>query len=332
MNKVFVIAEAGVNHNGSVEIARKLIDIAADAGADAVKFQTFKAENLVSKAAQKAEYQKQSTDIDESQFEMIKKLELDVATHKELIVYCADKDILFLSTPFDHDSIDMLDELGLDIFKIPSGEITNLPYLRHIGSLNKQVILSTGMADLDEIEDALNVLMAAGTAKENITVLHANTAYPTPMEDVNLKAMQTIVNTFKVDVGYSDHTLGIEVDIAAVAMGAKVIEKHFTLDKTMAGPDHKASLEPDGLRAMVKAVRNIEKALGNGIKIRSKSESKNIDIVRKSIVAGRDIKQGELLSEGNLAIKRPGTGINPMRWDEIIGQLAKKSYKADELI
>lgn len=332
MNKVFIIAEAGVNHNGCTVTAKKLIDIAVEAGVDAVKFQTFKAQNLVSKNAQKAEYQKQTTDIEESQYEMIKKLELDIDTHKELIDYCASKNIMFLSTPFDHGSIDMLNDLKLAIFKIPSGEITNLPYLRHIGSLNKQVILSTGMADLGEIEDALNVLIAAGTAKANITILHANTEYPTPMEDVNLKAMQTVASAFNIDVGYSDHTLGIEVDIAAVAMGAKVIEKHFTLDKTMEGPDHKASLEPDELKAMVQAIRNIEKALGNGIKKPSKSEHKNIPIVRKSIVAAREIRVGEKFTADNLAVKRPGHGINPMRWDDQLGQVASKNYQTDELI
>ncbi|KLE03679.1 N-acetylneuraminate synthase [Aliarcobacter butzleri] len=332
MNKVFVIAEAGVNHNGSIDIAKKLIDVASESGVDAVKFQTFKAENLVSKNAQKADYQKRTTDKNESQFDMIKKLELDVDTHKELMAYCKSKNIMFLSTPFDHDSIDLLSDLGLEIFKIPSGEITNLPYLRHIGRLNKKVILSTGMADNGEIEDALDVLIAAGTKKENITVLHANTMYPTPMEDVNLKAMVTIGNTFDITFGYSDHTLGIEVDIAAVAMGACCIEKHFTLDKTMEGPDHKASLEPDELKAMVKAIRNIELALGSCVKKPSKSEIPNIQIARKSIVAKVDIKKGELLFEDNLTIKRPGNGINPMRWDEIVGTIATKDYKEDELI
>lgn len=330
--KVFIIAEAGVNHNGSIELAKKLIDVASESGADAVKFQTFKAENLVSKNAQKADYQKQTTDKNESQFDMIKKLELDVDTHKELMAYCKTKNIMFLSTPFDHDSIELLSDLGLEIFKIPSGEITNLPYLRHIGKLDKKVILSTGMADIGEIEDALDVLIAAGTKKENITVLHANTEYPTPMEDVNLKAMVTIGNTFDIAFGYSDHTLGIEVDIAAVAMGSCCIEKHFTLDKTMEGPDHKASLEPNELKAMVKAIRNIELALGSCVKKPTNSEIPNMKIARKSIVAKMDIKKGELLSENNLAIKRPGNGINPMRWDEIVGSIATKDYKEDELI
>jgi len=297
MNKVFIIAEAGVNHNGSNELAKKLIDVAVDAGADAVKFQTFKAEKLVSKYAAKADYQKQTTDTMESQFDMIKKLELDYDAHKELIEYCTTKNIMFLSTPFDHDSIELLNNLALEIFKIPSGEITNLPYLRHIGKLNKKVILSTGMARLGEIEDALDILIGARTKKENITVLHANTEYPTPIEDVNLKAMVTIGNTFDIAYGYSDHTLGIEVPIAAVAMGASVIEKHFTLDCTMQGPDHKASLEPDELKAMVKAIRNIELALGDGIKKPSKSESKNINIARKSIVANCYIKKGRFLQK-----------------------------------
>jgi N,N'-diacetyllegionaminate synthase len=332
MNKVFIIAEAGVNHNGSIELAKKLIDVASDSGADAVKFQTFKAEKLVSKNAQKADYQKQTTDKTESQFDMIKKLELDLDTHKELISYCKQKNIMFLSTPFDHDSIELLNDLGLEIFKIPSGEITNLPYLRHIGKLGKKVILSTGMADMGEIEDALDVLIVAGTKKENITVLHANTMYPTPKEDVNLKAMVTIGNTFDIAFGYSDHTLGIEVDIAAVAMGASIIEKHFTLDKTMEGPDHKASLEPDELKAMVKAIRNIELALGSSVKKPSKSEVPNMSIARKSIVAKTVIKKGEILNENNLAVKRPGNGISPMRWDEVVGTLAGKAYNEDELI
>ena len=332
MDKVFIIAEAGVNHNGSIALAKKLIDVASEAGADAVKFQTFKAEKVVSKNAPKAAYQKKTTDPAESQFEMIKKLELDVNAHKELMTYCKQKHIMFLSTPFDHASIELLNNLGLEIFKIPSGEITNHPYLRHIGSLKKRVIMSTGMADIGEIEDALDVLITAGTPKENITILHANTMYPTPMEDVNLRAMQTIACTFGCDVGYSDHTLGIEVPIAAVAMGAKVIEKHFTLDKTMEGPDHKASLEPDELKAMVQAIRNIEKALGTGIKKPSPSERPNIEVARKSIVAARPIKKGELFTEENLTIKRPGNGISPMRWDEIIGTEAQKDYKEDDLI
>ena len=329
---VFIIAEAGVNHNGSIDFAYNLIDVAVESGADAVKFQTFKAENLVSKTAQKAEYQKQITDASETQFDMIKKLELDFDTHKSLIKYCHKKDIMFLSTPFDHDSIDLLNELGLSIFKIPSGEITNLPYLRHIGALGKQIILSTGMSTLTEVGDALTVLVKAGSKKENITVLHANTMYPTPMEDVNLNVMKTIQKEFGVSVGYSDHTLGIEVDIAAVAMGASIIEKHFTLDKTMDGPDHKASLEPEELKTMVVAIRNIEKALGGCEKKPSPSESINIDIVRKSIVASSSIPEGEILSEKNITIKRPGNGISPMAWDKIIGTVATKDYQMDDLI
>ena len=329
---VFIIAEAGVNHNGSIELAYELIDVASESGADAVKFQTFKAENLVSKNAEKAEYQKQTTDASESQFDMIKRLELDIDAHKKLIDYCQEKDIMFLSTPFDHESIDLLNELQLQIFKIPSGEITNLPYLRHIGSLNKIVFLSTGMSNLQEVGDALTVLINSGTLKENITVLHANTMYPTPMEDVNLNAMQTIHKEFGVAVGYSDHTLGIEVDIAAVAMGASIIEKHFTLDNAMEGPDHKASLEPEELKAMVSAIRNIEKALGSNEKILSPSEEVNINIARKSIVASRPVRKGELLSADNITTKRPGTGLSPMKWDEIVGTIASKAYQSDELI
>jgi len=329
---VFIIAEAGVNHNGSIDLAKKLIDAASNSGADAVKFQTFKAENLVVKNTQKADYQKQTTDASESQFEMIKKLELDVETHKELIAYCQEKDIMFLSTPFDHESIDLLSDLGLQIFKIPSGEITNLPYLRHIGSLGKKVVLSSGMSNLKEVGDALNILINAGTSKDNITVLHANTMYPTPMEDVNLNAMLTIQKEFGVDIGYSDHTLGTEVDIAAVAMGASCIEKHFTLDKTMDGPDHKASLESEELKAMVDAIRNIEKALGSSEKKPSPSESVNINVARKSIVAKTDIHIGDTLDENNLSVKRPGNGINPMKWDDIIGTPAKRDYQMDDLI
>jgi len=332
MKKVFIIAEAGVNHNGSIELAKKLIDVASNSGADAVKFQTFKAQKLVSKNASKAEYQKETTDKEESQFDMIKKLELDEDTHKELMSYAKEKNIMFLSTPFDHDSIKLLDDLRLEIFKIPSGEITNLPYLRHIGKLNKKVILSTGMADIGEIEDALDILICSGSKKENITILHANTMYPTPIEDVNLKAMVTIGTTFDVAYGYSDHTLGIEVDIAAVAMGACCIEKHFTLDKMMEGPDHKASLEPNELKAMVKAIRNIELALGSSVKKPSKSEIPNMKVARKSIVAKIEIKKGEILTEKNITIKRPGNGISPMRWDKTIGTIATKDYKEDELI
>ena len=329
---MFVIAEAGVNHNGSLSLAKKMINVAVESGADAVKFQTFKAKSLVSKNARKADYQKQTTDALESQFDMIKKLELDVEAHRQLISYCKEKMIMFLSTPFDHESIDLLNDLGLKIFKIPSGEITNLPYLRHIGSLGKQIVLSTGMSSLDEIQGALNILIKAGTLKDNITVLHANTMYPTPMEDVNLRAMLTIQEKFDVAVGYSDHTLGIEVDIAAVAMGASCIEKHFTLDKTMDGPDHKASLEPKELKLMVSSIRNIERALGSSKKKVTPSESVNVAIARKSIVASSSIKKGDKLTIKNITTKRPGTGISPMKWDEIIGTSAQKDYLLDDLI
>ncbi len=329
---VFVIAEVGVNHNGSIDSAYRLIDVAVESGADAVKFQTFKAESLMSKNANKADYQKQTTDESESQFEMIKKLELDVDTHKKLIKYCNEKDIMFLSTPFDRDSIDLLNELGLKIFKIPSGEVTNLPYLRHIGSLRKKIILSTGMSTLEEVGDALAILVEAGMEKENITVLHANTMYPTPMEDVNLNAMLTIQKEFDVAIGYSDHTLGIEVDIAAVSMGASIVEKHFTLDKTMKGPDHQASLEPHELNAMIVAIRNVEKALGDGVKVPSRSEQPNMIVARKSIVAAQPIKKGEKITEDHISTKRPGIGISPMKWDEVIGSKSTKDYQVDEPI
>ena len=333
MNKIFIIAEAGVNHNGDMELAKKLIDAAVEAKVDAIKFQTFKTELCISKNAKKAEYQVENTgNSKESQFEMVKKLELTSQNHCELISYCKEKNITFLSTPFDSDSIKLLHELRLSTFKIPSGEITNLPYLRQMGGLNKKIILSTGMANLGEVEAAIETLVKNGTKRENISLLHANTQYPTPMEDVNLKAMITLKNAFGLEVGYSDHTLGIEVDIAAVAMGAKIIEKHFTLDKNMPGPDHKASLEPDELAAMVRSIRNIELALGDGLKHFSKSESENIKIVRKSIVAKCDIKKGEIFSEQNICVKRPGDGISPMRWDEVIGQISQKDYKRDDLI
>ena len=327
---VFIIAEAGVNHNGSIDLAKKLIDVASASGADAVKFQTFKADNLATKKAQKAIYQKENTDKEESQFDMLKKLELDIEAHKELISYCINKKIIFLSSPFDHESIELLNDLGLEILKIPSGEITNLPYLRHIGKLNKRIILSTGMSNIDEVKSALNILINSGTKKSNITVLHANTEYPTSMEDVNLRAMLTIGKELDINFGYSDHTLGIEVDIAAVAMGASCIEKHFTLDCNMEGPDHKASLEPNQLKAMVIAIRNIELALGGSVKKPSSSEIKNIKIARKSIVAKTKIKKGEILLEKNLAVKRPGGGISPMKWDSIVGTNATKDYNEDE--
>ena len=327
-----IIAEAGVNHNGSIATAKKMIDAAAEAGADLVKFQTFKTEALVTKSADKSEYQKEITGTDESQFEMIKKLELDRAEHEELNKYCAAKGIRFLSTAFDHDSIDLLTELSVPFFKIPSGEITNLPYLRHIGRLGKPIIMSTGMATLEEVRTTLNELLEAGAEKDQITILHCNTEYPTPMEDVNLKAMLTIENELGVAVGYSDHTLGIEVSVAAVALGATVIEKHFTLDRTLSGPDHAASLEPHELKTMVTAIRNIEKAMGNGVKNPSPSEHKNTPMVRKSIVAKKPIKQGERFSDDNLTVKRPGTGISPMEWDVYIGRSADREYQTDDLI
>lgn len=329
---VFIIAEAGVNHNGSIILAKRLIDVASNSGADAIKFQTFKAENLIVKNAQKAEYQKKTTDVSESQFDMLKKLELDIEAHKDIISYSQEKGIMFLSTPFDHESIKLLNDLGMNIFKISSGEITNLPYLRHVGSLGKSVILSTGMSHLAEVGDALKILIDAGTNKNNIIVLHANTMYPTPMEDVNLKAMLSIKKEFSVAVGYSDHTLGIEVDIAAVAMGACCIEKHFTLDRSMDGPDHKASLEPKELELMVRSIRNIEKALGSAEKKPSQSESVNIKMVRKSIVAIQNIKKGDTLTDVNMSVKRPANGISPMCWDELIGTSANKDYIKDELI
>ncbi len=328
--KTFIIAEAGVNHNGDIKLAKKLIDVAVEAGADAVKFQTFKAEEVVSEYAPMAEYQKKNTGKEESQLDMVKKLELTYEDFKELKNYCDEKGIMFLSTPFDIDSARFLKDLGLELFKIPSGEITNYPLLKEIGSYRKKIVLSTGMADLGEIEDALDVLIKNGTKREDITVLQCNTEYPTPFKDVNLKAMLTIKEAFKVNVGYSDHTLGIEVPIAAVALGATVIEKHFTLDKNLPGPDHKASLEPHELKEMIKAIRNIEKALGNGIKKPSKSEKKNINIARKSIVARRNIKKGETLTEENLTTKRPGNGISPMQWNKIIGKKAYKDIPKDK--
>ena len=330
--KTYIIAEAGVNHNGSVDLAKKMIEVAADAGADAVKFQTFKAEKLLCRDTPKAQYQQQSTEQGESLFEMIKKLELDIASHKDLFAYCRDKNIQFLSSPFDLESIDFLAKLGLEIFKIPSGEINNFPYLKKIGTLGKQVILSTGMSALGEIEDALDVLTSAGTRIEMITVLHCNSEYPTPMSDVNLRAIQTISKAFGAKVGYSDHTLGIEVPIAAVALGASVIEKHFTLDRCLPGPDHQASAEPDELKAMVAALRNVEKAMGLGTKKPSRSELKNKIIARKSIVAAKYINKNEAFTENNITVKRPGTGISPMEWEKVIGKIAKKHFKEDEFI
>lgn len=334
MSKVLIIAEAGVNHNGNLENAFKLIDAAVDAGVDYVKFQTFKSENLVSKSAKKADYQIQNTgNSADSQYEMLKKLELSHENHELLIDYCKQKNIQFFSTAFDLDSLQYLKEIGLDLVKIPSGEITNLLYLRKAAQLFNKVILSTGMCTMEDIEAAINVFLAEKISKENITILHCNTEYPTPMSDVNLKAMLSIQQEFGTDIGYSDHTLGIEVPVAAVALGASVIEKHFTLDNTMEGPDHAASLEPHQLKEMVKAIRNIEQAIsGDGIKKPSASEMKNIEIARKSIVASEQISKGEIFTEENLTIKRPGIGISPMKWDEVMGKVATKDYSTDDLI
>lgn len=330
MSRVFIIAEAGVNHNGDIEIAKKLVDVAALAGADAVKFQTFRAENLVCKDARKAKYQLETTEKAESQFDMLKRLELTPDMHQQLISYCKSKQIIFLSTPFDIESLDYLVQCGIDMIKIPSGEITNYPYLEKVGRTGKKVILSSGMSFLEEIEKAVAVLRDNGS--EDITVLHCNTEYPTPYRDVNLRAMLQIQNELGVPVGYSDHTAGIEVPIAAAALGATVIEKHFTLDRNMEGPDHKASLEPDELKEMVKAIRNIELSLGDGRKLPSDSEKQNINIVRKSIVAKRDIVQGEILTEENLTTKRPGNGVSPMKWQEVLGTKAVHDFKKDEQI
>lgn len=330
MNNVFIIAEAGVNHNGSLENAKKLVKVAAWAGVDAVKFQTFKTENLVCRNADKAEYQKENTGIEESQFDMLKKLELSSDMHEELQCYCRSFGIEFLSTPFDLHSIDYLNQLNIPIMKIPSGEITNYPYLKKIAQTHRPVILSTGMSTLEEVEEAVKVLRENGS--KDITLLHCNTEYPTPFEDVNLRAMISLRDTLNMKVGYSDHTLGIEIPIAAVAMGATVIEKHFTLDKSMEGPDHKASLSPEELKQMVDAIRNIECALGTGIKEPSFSEKKNMVIARKSIVAKKHILKGDLFTEDNLTTKRPGSGLAPMRWNEIIGKKAKRNFEADEMI
>lgn len=327
-----IIAEAGVNHNGDLQLAKQLIDVAADAGADLVKFQTFKADQLATRMAKKANYQLETTDSGESQHEMLRRLELTADMHKQLIAHCAARNIGFFSTGFDIESIDLLLELGQGHFKIPSGEITNLPYLRHIGELGKPIIVSTGMATLSDIEAALNVLEQAGTARAQITLLHCTTEYPTPMHEVNLRAMQSIQTAFGTAVGYSDHTTGIEVAIAAVAMGATVIEKHFTLDRNLPGPDHKASLEPIELKAMVAGIRNIEVAMGDGIKRLTPSEVRNKPVAVKSLVASRVIKAGEVFSAQNITTKRPGTGISPMRWDEVVGRKSPRDFLPDELI
>jgi N,N'-diacetyllegionaminate synthase len=330
--KTLIIAEAGVNHNGDPTLARKLIDVAADAGADRVKFQTFKAGALVTASADKAAYQERLTGAQESQRAMLSRLELSPALHRELLVHCRARGIGFFSTGFDLDSVRFLAELGLESFKVPSGEVTNLPYLRLIGSYGKPVILSTGMCTLGDIEAALAALEASGTARAKITVLHCTTDYPAPYDEVNLRAMLTIRDAFGVAVGYSDHTLGIEVSLAAVALGASIIEKHFTLDRSLPGPDHKASLEPAELTALVRGIRNIERAMGSPVKRPGVSESANLVAGRKSLVAACAIRAGEPFTEANLTVKRPGSGISPMRWEEVIGRRASRDFSADELI
>jgi N,N'-diacetyllegionaminate synthase len=328
--KCFIIAEAGVNHNGSIEIAKKLVDAAVHAGADCIKFQTFKAKNLVTKTAEKAAYQNKQISQKESQLSMLQRLELSYIEFTEIASYCKEKGIVFLSTPFDHESIDFLDQMGIEKWKIPSGEITNYPYLVKIAQTHKPIILSTGMSTVHEIEDAVKVLQTKGAGP--ITLLHCTTEYPAPYDEVNLNALVTLMNIFKLPVGYSDHTQGITIPIAAVAMGAVVIEKHFTLDRNMEGPDHKASLEPDELKAMVEAIRCVEVSMGDGVKKPTKSELKNLAIARKSIVARKPIRVGEKFTEENIAAKRPGTGISPMQWNEVIGQCSKRSFDEDELI
>lgn len=333
MSKTLIIAEAGVNHNGDIDLAKQLIDAAAEAKVDFVKFQTFKADKLVTKAAKRAEYQDKNTADGDSQYEMLKKLELSDEDHTFLYEYCASKGIQFLSTGFDLESLSYLKKLGVELAKIPSGEITNLPYLEKVAATFPKIILSTGMADMDEVKAAFNALIKGGVQKENITILHCNTEYPTPMKDVNLKAMLYIQQELDVNIGYSDHTLGIEVPIAAVALGATVIEKHFTLDRTMKGPDHRASLEPEELSQMVKSIRNIELAIdGTGIKQPSPSELKNKPIARKSIIAKTAIKKGDPFTADNLDIKRPGTGLSPMTWYEVLGQKASRDFNPDEII
>lgn len=327
---VIIIAEAGVNHNGSIKLAKKMIDKAKEAGADYVKFQTFVPEKLVSQFAEKAEYQKRETGSSESQLEMLKKLALTQEDFVELKAYCEKRQIGFLSTPFDMESIGFLEGLDMDFWKIPSGEITNLPYLEAIGKTGRKVVMSTGMCEMKEIQEAIQVLEASGAG--DITILHCNTEYPTPVEDVNLLAMKQMADVFHKSIGYSDHTIGIEIPVAAAALGAVVIEKHFTLDCNMEGPDHKASLEPEALKKMVEQIRLVEQALGDGIKVPSESEKKNISVVRKSIVAAVPIQKGERYTEQNLTVKRPGTGISPMKWHEMIGKTAPRPYEKDEMI
>ena len=331
-NPILIIAEAGVNHNGDMALAKQLIDTAADAGADLVKFQTFSADRLVTQQAKKADYQCVSTASAETQHQMLSRLELTEDMHDELIAHCAKRNIGFFSTGFDIESVDFLISLGINHLKIPSGEITNLPYLRHIGRFGKHVIVSTGMSTLGDIEAAIDVLEQAGTSRSLITVLQCTSEYPAPMDEVNLSAMQTIQAAFGVAIGYSDHTAGIEASIAAAALGASVIEKHFTLDKNLPGPDHKASLEPYNLKSMIEAIRNIEIALGDGIKRPTSSESRNKSVARKSLVASKCIKTGEVFSAENITTKRPGTGMSPMTWDTVIGRKAARDFTVDELI
>jgi N,N'-diacetyllegionaminate synthase len=332
MSPILVIAEAGVNHNGSIEVAKRLIDAAVSAGADIVKFQTFKADRLVSKDAEKAEYQKRTTGGNDSQYDMIRRLELDEADHSELMAHCRRSGVEFLSTAFDIESVDILARLGVRRWKIPSGEVTNLPYLRAIGAKREEVLLSTGMCGLGEVEAALTALEAAGTSRSGGVLLHWTTEYPAPVAEVNLKAMETLGNAFHARYGYSDHTEGISIPIAAAALGASVIEKHFTLDRGMEGPDHKASLEPKELAAMVRGIREVEAALGDGVKRPTASEMKNRSVARKSIVAARDIKAGEVFGEGNLTTKRPGRGVSPMEWDRVLGRKSARDYRVDEAI
>lgn len=332
MNRCIIIAEAGVNHNGSIELAKRLVDAAADAGVDYVKFQTFKTENLVTGTARQAEYQKQNAaEEGDSQFAMLKKLELSEADHYELIEYCREKGVKFLSTPFDLDSIDFLHSLNLDLWKIPSGEISNYPYLRRIAGFNGRVVMSTGMCEPQDVEAAIEVLRSNGQDMSRVTLLHCNTQYPTPMEDVNLRAMESL-RQWSQSVGFSDHTPGIEIPVAAAALGAEVIEKHFTLSKDLPGPDHKASLEPHELKEMVRMIRNVELAMGSADKHVTPSEAANREVARKSIVALRPIRKGERLDETNIGCKRPGSGISPMRWPEVEGTAAIRDFEPDELI
>lgn len=333
--KTFIIAEAGVNHNGSIDIAKQLIDVAVDAGADAVKFQTFKADKVVTATASKAKYQIENTGTDETQFEMLKRLELSIGAHKELFSYCSKKNVIFMSTPFDEDSADMLDNVGMTIFKIPSGEITNKSLIQHVAGKKKPIILSTGMSYLGEVEKAINWINEVWdklSKKSQLTLLHCTSNYPSKVSDCNLLAMKTMEKSFGLPVGYSDHTLGIEIPIAAVALGAKVLEKHFTLDRTMEGPDHKASLVPDELKTMVEATRNVEKAMGDGIKKPRKNEEEIRNIARRSLVATKNIKKGEGFTKKNVTAKRPATGICPSEWNKVIGRKAIRDFKVDELI